>query len=143
MQVERFVPAEPAKVWRVLADGWSYPLWVVGATHMRGVDEGFPAVGTCLHHSVGSWPLLIKDRTEVVACERERLLELKAHAWPTGAGRVRIELRPEPGGTRITMHEHAESGPAVLLPGPLQQALLVPRNTETLSRLDSIVRNRP
>ncbi|GAA4693293.1 SRPBCC family protein [Pseudonocardia yuanmonensis] len=142
MQVERFVPAEPAEVWRVLADGWSYPLWVVGATHMRAVDDGFPAVGTRLHHSVGSWPVQLKDRTEVVACEPERLLELKAHAWPSGAARVRIELRPEPGGTRIVMQEHAESGPAVLIPGLVQQAVLVPRNTETLARLESIVRNK-
>ncbi|MCE0763856.1 SRPBCC family protein [Pseudonocardia kujensis] len=143
MQVDRFVPAEPAKVWQVLADGWTYPLWVVGATHMRAVDDGFPAVGTRLHHSVGAWPLQIQDRTEVVACEPESLLELRGHAWPTGAARIRITLRPEPGGTRLAMDEHAESGPAVLLPGVVQQALLVPRNKETLARLDAVVRERP
>ncbi|MEU7812693.1 SRPBCC family protein [Pseudonocardia sp. NPDC049154] len=143
MKVDRLVPAEPAKVWQVIADGWSYPLWVVGATHMRAVDDGYPAVGTRLHHSVGSWPVQIQDRTEVRACEPERLLELKAHAWPSGAARVRITLRPETGGTRVVMEEHAESGPAVLIPRAVQQVVLVPRNTETLARLESIVRNRP
>ena len=143
MKVDRLVPAEPAKVWQVIADGWSYPLWVVGATHMRAVDDGYPAVGTRLHHSVGSWPVQIQDRTEVLACEPERLLELKAHAWPSGAARVRITLRPETGGTRVVMEEHAESGPAVLIPRAVQQVVLVPRNTETLARLESIVRNRP
>jgi uncharacterized protein YndB with AHSA1/START domain len=142
MQVDRFVPAEPAKVWQVLADGWTYPLWVVGATHMRAVDDGFPAVGTRLHHSVGAWPLQIQDRTEVMASEPESLLELKAHAWPTGAARIRITLRPEPGGTRLVMDEHAEAGPAVLLPDLVQQALLVPRNKESLARLDAVVRKR-
>lgn len=143
MQVDRFVPAEPAKVWKVLADGWTYPLWVVGATHMRAVDAGFPAVGTRLHHSVGAWPAQIQDRTEVLACEPERLLELKAHAWPSGAARVRITLSPEPGGTRVAMDERAEAGPAALIPGVAQQAMLVPRNKESLARLDSVVRNRP
>jgi hypothetical protein len=143
MQVDRFVPADPARVWRVLADGWSYPLWVVGATHMRAVDDGYPAVGTRLHHSVGVWPVQLEDRTEVMACEPQWLLELKGHAWPTGAARIRISLQPEPGGTRVVMDEHAESGPAVLIPGPVQQALLVPRNKESLARLDSIVRKKP
>ncbi|MFR9806779.1 SRPBCC family protein [Pseudonocardia sp. RS010] len=142
MEVDRFVAVEPARVWQVLADGWNYPLWVVGATHMRAVDEGYPAVGTRLHHSVGSWPLLIKDRTEVVACEPERLLELRAHAWPSGAARVRISLRPEPDGTRVGITEHAESGPAVLVPPPIQQALLVLRNRESLARLDALARRR-
>ena len=41
----RVVAATPDQVWRVLADGWLYPLWVVGATRMRDVDEHWPAVG--------------------------------------------------------------------------------------------------
>jgi hypothetical protein len=27
----------------VLHDGWTYPVWVVGASRMRGVDPGWPA----------------------------------------------------------------------------------------------------
>ncbi len=52
----RPVSATPEQVWSVLADGWLYALFVVGAARMRDVDEGWPAVGTKLHHSVGSGP---------------------------------------------------------------------------------------
>jgi hypothetical protein len=43
-EVSRVVGTPPRKVWAVLADEWSYPLWVVGATHMRNVDLEWPAV---------------------------------------------------------------------------------------------------
>ena len=49
----RVVQAPPEKVWEVLSDGWLYPLWVVGASRMRAVDEHWPALGARLHHSVG------------------------------------------------------------------------------------------
>ena len=41
----RTIKATPERVWSVLADGWLYPLFVVGASRMRDVDEGWPAVG--------------------------------------------------------------------------------------------------
>ncbi len=68
----RLMDATPEQVWKVLSDGWLYPLWVVGATRMRDVDEGWPAVGTRLHHSVGSWPLMLDDTTEVLESARAR-----------------------------------------------------------------------
>lgn len=134
--------ASPGRVWRVLQDGWAYPLWVVGATHMRQVDDGWPARGTRLHHSVGSWPLLIEDTTSVVDVVPERRLELHARAWPTGTARILIELEPHADGTLVRMHEHAESGPARLMPHALQAALLRPRNREALARLEALARNR-
>ena len=126
----------------MLADGWTYPLWVVGASHMRTVDPEYPAVGACLHHSVGLWPLLIEDTTEVLAVEPDRRLVLQARAWPTGTAHVELQLEPAPGGTMVRMTECAASGPAALLPAPVQSAMLRPRNREALSRLDDIVRNR-
>lgn len=142
VRVDRFVPVPPAQVFAVLADGWSYPLWVVGATHMRAVDDGWPAVGTRLHHSVGSWPLQLQDKTEVLEMKPDELLELKVHAWPTGAGQVRLTLTPEGDGTRVEMVENAVSGPAVLLPGLVQGPLLWARNQESLARLASIAVHR-
>ena len=53
----------PEKVWEVLADGWLYPVWVVGASRMREVDDHWPAEGAKLHHSVGTWPALLDDTT--------------------------------------------------------------------------------
>ena len=56
------------QVWEVLSDGWLYALWVVGASRMREVDHGWPQPGARLHHSVGSWPLLLDDVTESLQC---------------------------------------------------------------------------
>lgn len=50
------INASTDDVWSVLSDGWLYPLWVVGASRMRDVDEDWPAVGSRIHHSVGVWP---------------------------------------------------------------------------------------
>ncbi len=52
-------------------DGWIYPVWVVGASRMRDVEDGWPAPGTKLHHSFGIWPLVIDDTTEVLELETE------------------------------------------------------------------------
>ena len=54
----------PAAVFAVLADGWLYPTWVVGASRMRDVDDRWPEPGSRLHHSVGAWPALLDDITE-------------------------------------------------------------------------------
>ena len=140
--VTRFVDAPPAEVFATLADGWTYPLWVVGAAHMRAVDPAFPAVGSKLHHSVGLWPLLIEDTTEVVEMEPGRRLVLHARAWPTGTARIELELLPAPGGTTVRMSERASSGPATLIPAMVQSLMLVPRNREALARLDDVIRNR-
>ena len=87
---KRVMATTPDRVWSVLSDGWLYPLWVVGASRIREVEDGWPAVGTRIHHSVGAWPLLIDDYTEVLLCETDRVLELRARAWPTGEASVRI-----------------------------------------------------
>ncbi len=140
--VRRLVHAEPAKVWSVLSDGWLYPSWVVGASRMREVEQSWPAPGSKLHHSVGMWPLLIDDRTEVIGCEPQRSLRLKAHGWPAGAAEVVIELTPAGDGTEVTIVEDAVSGPATLVPPPLRQLTMVPRNKEALRRLSFLAERR-
>jgi uncharacterized protein YndB with AHSA1/START domain len=139
---ETTVAAPPQAVWDVLADGWLYPLWVVGATRMREVDEGWPAVGTRLHHSVGVWPAVLDDETEVLAVEPLRSLRLRAKGWPLGEAEVLLELEQVSGGTRVRMHEDAVSGPGRLLPGPLRAPLITSRNTETLRRLRLLAEGR-
>lgn len=134
--------ASPDQVWAVLADGWLYPLWVVGATRMRSVDQAWPARGSGLHHSAGSWPLVLDDSTEVLDCEPERLLRLKARGWPFGEAEVSIELTAEGTGTRVTLREDAVSGPGALLPGALQRPVLTWRNSESLKRLGFLVEGR-
>ncbi|GAA2541710.1 SRPBCC family protein [Pseudonocardia hydrocarbonoxydans] len=141
-EVTRFVAAPPAAVFATLADGWNYALWVVGAAHMRTVDPDFPAVGSRLHHSVGVWPLLLEDTTEVLEVEPDRRLVLRARGWPTGEARVAIELVAVAGGTRVRLSEEATSGPGALVPGVVQSLVLAPRNREALARLDAVVTDR-
>jgi hypothetical protein len=140
--VRRTIDAAPAQVWAVLANGWLYPSWVVGASRMRDVDTSWPETGSTLHHSVGLWPLLLDDRTEVVGCEPQKQLRLKAHGWPAGAAEVLIELEPAGAGTVVTIREDAVAGPATLVPAPVRQLGVVPRNKETLRRLAFLAEGR-
>jgi len=138
----RQIKATPEQVWSVLADGWLYPLFVVGASRMRDVDEGWPAVGTRLHHSVGSWPLLIDDTTEVLEVEPGRRLALRARGWPAGEAYVEFTLEDADAGTLVTIREDATAGPGLLMPKPLRDVQLNVRNDEALQRLAYVVEGR-
>ncbi|GAA0206659.1 SRPBCC family protein [Saccharothrix mutabilis subsp. mutabilis] len=135
VEVNLRVPAPADRVFAVLSDGWSYASWVVGAAHIREVDTGWPAPGTRIHHSIGTWPALVQDVTRVVSCDPNRSLELEAGLWPFGAARVRFELAEEAGATQVTMHEEVQKGPLSVLPTAAQALFLAPRNKETLHRL--------
>jgi uncharacterized protein YndB with AHSA1/START domain len=142
-ETRRTINAPPERIFAVLADGWSYASWVVGAAHIRDVDDGWPAVGTRVHHQVGPWPLQLKDQTSVRAVESDHVLELDARAWPLGGARIRLELRPAGrDSTQVVMTEQLSSGIGRLLPRRLQSLLLKPRNAEALRRLDDLAVHR-
>ncbi len=138
----RLMHATPEQVWEVLADGWLYPLWVVGASRMREVDDGWPTPGTRLHHSVGSWPLLLDDVTESVEAVPGARLVLHAHAWPAGRAEVTLRLSPVGAETEVVIEEQATAGPGALVPRLAQDPLLGWRNVEALRRLAYLVENR-
>lgn len=138
----RTIAATPSQVWAVLADGWLYPLFVVGAARMREVDEAWPAVGSRLHHSVGAWPLMIDDTTEVLEVEVDRRILLLARGWPAGQAHVEIRLEPDGTSTVVTMVEQATAGPGALIPKPVQDVQLHARNLEALQRLAYVVEGR-
>lgn len=138
----REVRATVDRVWDVLSDGWLYPSWVVGASRMRDVDKAWPDVGSRLHHSVGVWPMLIDDYTEVLDAEPSRRLRLRARMWPAGEAVVEIELEPRGAETLVTMREDVRKGPTRLAPGPLRDAGLRWRNSESLRRLAYLAENR-
>ncbi|WP_227996756.1 SRPBCC family protein [Nocardia australiensis] len=143
IEAEVTVPVTTDAAFAALADGWLYASWVVGASHIRQVDPGWPAVGTRIHYSLGLWPLTIHDVTEVRAVDPPRLLELEARLWPVGSARIRLDLVALPqGGTRIRMTEHAMSGPGQLVPNTVQVLLLKPRNQESLARLSDLIIGR-
>ncbi|PUA80147.1 SRPBCC family protein [Nocardioides currus] len=138
----RLFHATPEQVWDVLSDGWVYPVWVVGAARMREVDDTWPAVGSKLHHSVGPWPLLIDDTTEVIASTPGRSLTLRARAWPIGEAEVTIRLDSLGAETEVHIEEEPLSGPGALIPPPVRGMSLRWRNTETLRRLAYIAEGK-
>lgn len=133
--VRREINAPISDVWAVLADGWLYPSWVVGASRMREVDPAWPGVGAQLHHSVGTWPLLLNCTTTMHACVPKRELVLRTRAWPVGEAEVRLTLEERADGCEVTLSENARSAPARLVPPPARSVVIGPRNTETLRRL--------
>jgi hypothetical protein len=138
----RTVHASPAEVWNVLADGWLFPVWVVGASRMREVEHSWPDDGARLHHSLGAWPVLINDDTEVVQSEPDRLLSLRGRGWPLGEVSIVIRLRPVGADTEVVIEEDVVAGPGHLVPKPLRALALRWRNIETLRRLAYVAERR-
>lgn len=138
----RDVPAPCARVWEVLADGWTYTQWVVGNSRMRAVDPTWPAPGSTIRHSIGIWPLVIDDKTVVEECEPPHKLVLRAHLGPLGAARITLLLRETPQGCRVEMIEVPAVGPMVVVPDRLALVAAYPRNKECLWRLAALAEHR-
>lgn len=133
--VTRHAKASPQDVWAVIADGWSYAGWVVGASRIRAVSAEWPAPGARIHHSVGAWPAVLDDETVVLDSQPGRMIRLRAKTNPLGEAVVELELTPDGDGTRIEMREDAQSGPMSLIPRAVRQLAIAPRNREATMRL--------
>lgn len=131
----RTIAASPEAVFRVLGNGWLFPVWVVGASRMRGVDPQWPAVGSRIHHSVGAWPALINDYTELLEWDPPRRVAMRARLWPVGEATVELDVEPADGGCSVTMTETPTSGPFAWAPRPVVDTSVRLRNVETLKRL--------
>lgn len=125
----------PEKVFEVLADGWLFPAWVVGASRMRAVDDDWPAVGSELHHSFGVWPALIDDSTTVLVWDPPHRMLMRPAGWPIGEAQVDIRVKPRGDGCVVRIDEYAVKGPGSFVPEPILDIPLHVRNIETLRRL--------
>ena len=132
----RIMDCRPEDVFAVLSDGWLYGMWVVGSARIREVDDNWPEAGARIHHSVGAWPVLLSDESEVEKVETPKLLQLRVKAWPAGEARVVLTCSPtEDGRTEVVIEEYPVSGPAAMIPAPLENLMLHARNVEALRRL--------
>ena len=91
----RVLAATPDQVWEILSDGWLYPLWVVGASRMREVDDHWPDVGARLHHSVGT--LAAAGRRHHRGAGRDAGLDAPAAGQDLADGRGRGDPAPVAG----------------------------------------------
>jgi NAD(P)-dependent dehydrogenase (short-subunit alcohol dehydrogenase family)/uncharacterized protein YndB with AHSA1/START domain len=138
------IDATPEEVFAVLSNPYCYPGWVVGASGVRDHDESFPEVGSRFHHKVGTWPVNLKDHTEVVEVDPPRRIVLKAKARPLGTARIAIDLKESAGGTELSMEERPGDRVTTLVAGnPVADTALRVRNAEALARLKRLVEGAP
>jgi uncharacterized protein YndB with AHSA1/START domain len=133
------IDASAERVFDVLSDGWTYSNWVVGTSHIRAVDDAWPAVGSKLYHATGPWPLVTRDETVVEDMTPNRSLHLTARGAPLGVATIVINLEPDGDGCQVQLDEHPISPLARRLHNPVSDALLTRRNEETLLRLRATV----
>ncbi|MET4581224.1 uncharacterized protein YndB with AHSA1/START domain [Conyzicola nivalis] len=138
----RVMNCSPEDVFAVLADGWLFPTWVVGASRMRDVDAAWPQVGSKLQHSFGVWPALINDETTVLEYDPPRRLVIQPKGWPIGEARVTLEVKRRPKGCVVRITEEAVEGPGSFVPKPVLDVPLFIRNVETLRRLAYIAEGK-
>ena len=70
-------------------------------------------------------------------------LVLRAKGWPAGEAEVVITVTPAGGEScTVAMAEDAVTGPGTLMPRPLRQLAIGPRNVEALRRLAYLAEGR-
>jgi len=142
LTVKRDTTATRQQVWDVVADGWTYSQWVVGNTRMRAVDPRWPAPGALIHHTIGIWPVVLNDETEVESSTPLEELILLAKGRPFGGARITLRLSDSGAGCRIEMAEVPVGGPLNWVPRRLALAAAYPRNRECLARLAALAERR-
>lgn len=123
-------------VYAVLADPATYPDWLVGADHMRSVDDAFPEPGAEFQHTVGAGPVKVDDRTESLANEENRRILLRVHV---GIFQAEVEFRlvPDGAGTAVRFTERPTGLVGLLT--PLLRPTLRARNAASLHRLRDLL----
>lgn len=138
----RILHTTPEAVFDVLADGWLYTTWVVGASRMRKEEADWPQVGTRLHHSFGSWPFVINDVTTSLVWDPPHRMVIQPKGWPIGEARVTLTVEPHPRGCKVTIVENPVEGPGSYVPNVIIQPMIWIRNRETLRRLGWVAAGR-
>ena len=136
----REMPVPPERVWAVLADPEKYHEWVVGAKEVRSSEGDWPAKGARFHHTVGIWPLHIRDQTSVMESDRPTSLVLQAKVRPFGFARIDLELSPSARGTQVAMTEEPSAPFVARIARRLFDPVIYVRNGEALRRLEKLVR---
>ena len=134
------IDAPPESVWAVLCDPYAYPRWVVGTDRTVSADATWPAPESAFKVR---FPLGLKDLTHSREVDEGRRIVLDAGGGPWGAARVDIRLRPDRGGTHVTLIENPAGwvAPMRFVP-PVQWATKL-RNVEALRRFKRIAEAMP
>ena len=135
----REMSAAPEQVWEVLADPERYAEWVVGAKEVRKSEGKWPAQGARFYHTVGIWPLHIRDQTSVLESDQPRRLVLQAKVRPLGSARIELKLTASALGTHVAMTEEPSTPFVARMARRLVDPVIRVRNEEALRRLENLV----
>lgn len=133
--VETHVDAPPERCFEVLSDPRSYAYWVVGSREIRDADPDWPAKGSKFHHTFEGG---VRDHTVVEEVEPNRRLRLRAKARPFGTAFVTVTMRPENGGSAVTLEEAPADRVTRLLFNPVADRFLHTRNEDSIARLKEL-----
>jgi uncharacterized protein YndB with AHSA1/START domain len=136
----RQMPAAPEQVWAVLANPKKYGEWVVGAKEVRSWEGDWPAKGARFHHTVGIWPLHLRDHTSVLESDQPHRLVLQAKIRPIGFAHIELELTATALGTEVAMIEEPSAPFVARIARRLFDPVIYIRNGEALRRLENLVR---
>lgn len=136
------IAAPCERVFDVLGDPRAIAYVVPGARTIRRFDPRWPETGTAVQHSVGIWPLVIRDTTVVLDCEPPRRLVLEARLRLLGTLRISFALEGD-GETDLWLGEEALAGLATR-PGVrvIAEHALGLRNRELCRRLRRLCERR-
>jgi uncharacterized protein YndB with AHSA1/START domain len=140
--VGREIEVTVPQAFAALVDPRTYPAWLVGASDIRSVDDGWPRVGSKFHHRVGVRPLTIADSTQLLAVEPPRMLRLAVRARPFISAVVTFVVVGDAERCVVSMEEE----PAVRAVGNLVRPVMDPvthlRNHLSLERLEVFLCDR-
>ncbi|GAA1803844.1 SRPBCC family protein [Luedemannella flava] len=140
---EKIIEAEPDEVFAVLSDGWSYAYWRLGISHVRQVDDEFPAEGSRIHHDLGPWPASWQEDTTAMCTQPPHRMELRTNLGLFGVVDSTFTLAAEGDGrTRVTMRKQPTAGFLHWLPAAASDLLMRGRDRETLRRLADVSEHR-
>jgi polyketide cyclase/dehydrase/lipid transport protein len=132
------IEVAPERVFAVLSEPRSFARWVVGSREVRRADSDWPAVGSVFDHTIGIWPMVLSDHSEVVECEAPGLLKLLVKARPFSRAYVTLRLHAAGTGTQVMMDEVAADTRSRLVFNPLTDPLVRLRNNISLRRLKAL-----
>lgn len=135
------VAAEPAAVWDVLADPFSYSEWVFGTRRITAADPAWPARSSSFGYEAGFGPFRFSGRSTVREVEPPIHLEIEADARLIAA-RVVMPVKPWGEHALAVVEEHWIRGPSVLLDNPVIDLALNLRNRWMVRNLASVVLSR-
>ncbi|MBK5222097.1 MAG: SRPBCC family protein [Acidimicrobiia bacterium] len=137
------LPIDPQRLFdEYLLHPETYPIWLVGADEIRAIDETWPAPGSRFHHTVGLWPLHLKDYTESVQVDSPHTFRLLVKARPLVRALVTFTVHGTDDESILAVEEHPQFGPADIVLQPLTDPLIHLRNQASLRRLAALIAER-